>query len=139
MSAIDVAAEILAENPSSGFYRMSDKRRTTDQIREVAQALIDAEAKCSILEGERDRERKAWAGIERKASNLRHRLDALQDAARNQFHGDHFYDFDVLRTDCALCAAIEGRYQPPWMEEPHEWVRDPIFRLESAQAGEGEA
>ena len=67
--------------------------------------------------------------MEREASNNQHRLDALADAARRTSHGDHHYDVDVVRTDCLLCAAIEGRYQPPWMEESYyEFLHDPIVK-----------
>lgn len=83
------------------------------------------------------RERKAWGAAEHKISSLKHRLMSLEDAARRVRHGDHDYDLDVIRTDCILCAAIEGRYQPAWMEEPFEFLNDPIVKtptphLESA-------
>lgn len=72
---------------------------------------------------------RTWARIERKLIANDQRLDALADAARRTSHGDHTYDVDVQRTDCLLCAAIEDRYQPRWMDEPHEWLRDPIVMV----------
>jgi hypothetical protein len=71
---------------------------------------------------------KTWGEVERKLSDATDKLDALTDAARRVSHGDHFYDLDIERKDCLLCAAIEERYQPKWMDEPLHWLRDPIVK-----------
>ena len=70
-----------------------------------------------------------WGEIGRKLTDTEQRIDALLDAARRTNHGDHFYDLDVRRTDCFLCAAIEDRYRPAWMEEPYHWLRDPVVEF----------
>jgi hypothetical protein len=70
---------------------------------------------------------KRWKKVEEKLSRLGQRYDALQVAARVTSHGDHDYDPDAEpRTDCFLCAAIESRFRPAWMEEPYIWLRDPV-------------
>lgn len=73
-----------------------------------------------------------WKGVERRLSNLQAWFDTLVAAARTTSHGDHDYDPDspTPSLDCILCAAIEGRWQPLWMEEPYEFMRDPILREE---------
>lgn len=106
--------------------------------RDALQAERDRERdRAEAAEVNLGRERKAWGAAEHKISSLKHRLMSLEDAARRVRHGDHDYDLDVIRTDCILCAAIEGRYQPAWMEEPFEFLNDPIVKtptphLESA-------
>jgi hypothetical protein len=70
-----------------------------------------------------------WRKIEERLSRLRDRYDALVVAARSTHHGDHDYDPDLpARTDCYLCAAIEGRFQPRWMDEARDWVQDPLVK-----------
>ena len=121
---------LVAEQDEARQDYKEQREYADEQYRKV----LAAEAREVKLRAERDTERAAWAGIERKASNLRHRLDALEDAARRASHGDHTYDADMIRTDCRLCAAIEGRYQPSWMEEPHEWMGDPVARAALADS-----
>ena len=76
-----------------------------------------------------------WGRVERKLNRIEGQYDALVAAARTTSHGDHDYDLDAPpRMDCVLCAAIESRWQPRWMEEPYEWLCDPIVKEEKTDA-----